>query len=256
MTGTMTTPVVPGFSWQAGAAGPLLVAEALNSCARHAFTTRAFDASAGNAHGSLAALLEVPEPSLVRVRQVHGASVLYVEKENDAVSGTPADAIVVARPRAAAAVAVADCVPVLIADRGRRVVAAIHAGWRGTAAGVVGATVRAIGEHGVPPEDLVAAIGPSIGACCYQVDRPVREAFLSRRGEADAWFAPDGPDRWRLDLWAANRFALVDAGVPADAIHVAAQCTFHQPSLFHSYRREGTQAGRLFAAIRLEADRP
>jgi YfiH family protein len=249
----VTTPLVAaGFGWTDGPTGPVLVSHALASCAPHAFTTRALDrAVSSDSRAALGHLFAVPASSVVRVRQVHGATVVTVLPDHD-VPGDAADAIVSTDPSRVIAVAVADCVPVLLADRERRVVAAAHAGWRGTVSGVVGAAVAAIADAGAEPGRLVAAIGPSIGPCCYQVDRPVRDAFLSRDPEAEAWFSPDGDARWKLDLWAANRAALVKAGVSPHAIHVARLCTFDHPGLCHSFRRDATAAGRMFGAIRLE----
>ena len=251
-----TTPVVRGFVWRTRSTGPTLVASALAPLAPHAFTTRAFESPPpGGSPAAIAGLFGLPESAVVRVRQVHGAEVLSIGPGGGADPGAAADAIVARDPSKAIAVSVADCVPVLLADRRRRVVAAVHAGWRGTAAGVVGAAVARMRDEGVPASDLVAAIGPSIGPCCYQVDRPVREAFMARRRGATGWFTADGPDRWKLDLWEANRSALLDAGVLTEAIHVAGLCTFHHADVFHSYRREGAHSGRMFAAIRLEPDR-
>jgi copper oxidase (laccase) domain-containing protein len=118
------------------------------------------------------------------------------------------------------------------------------------AAGVVRAAVEALGSAGVDARDLVAAIGPSIGACCYQVDARVRDAYLAVTPEAAAWFDDDGPGHWRLDLWRAGRDSLVDAGVPAPSVHVARLCTADHPDRFFSHRREGASAGRMAAAIR------
>ena len=230
------------------------MAEALEPLTRHAFTSRDVDGMAppGAAAAALMApLVGVPPGDIVRVRQVHGASIVRVVPGVPVDASAAADVLIATDPARAVAVAVADCVPVLIADRKHRVVAAVHAGWRGTASGAVPAAVRAIAAAGIEPHALVAAIGPSIGPCCYQVDLPVREAFLTDTPGAAEWFVPDGPSHWKLDLWAANRHALVSAGVPHDAVHVARLCTFHHPDACHSFRRDGSAAGRMFAAIRL-----
>jgi YfiH family protein len=248
------TPVAAGFRWTDSAAGRALVCESLAPFASHVFATRELrfvrpldDPD----YGALAETLGVSAADVVRVRQVHGRTVVMVQR-GDAIATPPdADAIVSTDHARAIAVRVADCVPVLIADRGRRVVAAVHAGWRGTAAGVCGATIEAITALGVEPGDLVAAIGPSIGPCCYQIDRPVREAFEAAQPGADAWFEADGPDRWRLDLWAATEDQLSRAGVPRASISTARLCTADNLSVCYSFRKEGADAGRMVAAIRL-----
>jgi YfiH family protein len=248
------TAVSEGFRWIESAAGKVLQAESLQPLAAHAFTTRQRQfrgVSADDDYARLAASLNVTPDEIVRVKQVHGRSVLVLGPR-DAVPAPPdADAIVSTDRARAVAVRVADCVPVLIADRGRRVVAAVHAGWRGTCAGIASATVEAIAELGVPASDLVAAIGPSIGPCCYQVDDRVRTAFLGMTPDAAAWFTEDGPGHWKLDLWQANADQLEDAGIPAGAVHVAKMCTAENLSDWFSYRAEGSGTGRLVAAIRL-----
>ena len=250
----MPTPeVARGFAWEQTSVGRILIAQLLQPLARHAFTTRGFGSASGgtDAVGALAELLDVARTRLIRVRQVHGRDVLEVRPGDIVPPAFPADAIVTTDESRPVAVAVADCVPVLLADRRRRAVAAVHAGWRGTAAGAVMAAVERLERAGVSRSDLVAAIGPSIGPCCYQVDAPVRDAMLDRSPRADAWLSPDGAAHWRLDLWRANADQLVEAGVPADAIQIAHFCTADHLDECFSYRKEGRGAGRLFAAIRL-----
>jgi hypothetical protein len=234
--------------------GRRLTSSALAPHASHLFTTRdlAFRDDSAADYGRLAEDLGAAADRILRVRQVHGRVVAVAAAGGPwPSSNVGADAIVSFEPGTVASVRVADCVPILLADRAGRVVAAVHAGWRGTCAGITPATVEAIADAGVPPSDLVAAIGPSIGPCCYQVDDRVRTTFLGMTPDAAAWFAEDGPGHWRLDLWQANAEQLEYAGVPADAIHVVRWCTADQPDTCFSYRREGTGAGRLVAAIKL-----
>jgi YfiH family protein len=253
----MPTPeVAEGFVWVETPAGRVLTAEALSAYARHAFTTRDFGArSSGitDCLGALAELLDVERSRIVRARQVHGCGVIDVGAVHELAPGQAADALVSTDTSRPVAVAVADCVPVLLADRRRRAVAAVHAGWRGTAARVVVAAVQALERSGVPASDLVAAIGPSIGPCCYQVDARVRDVFLAGSPEADVWFASDGDGHWRLDLWRANADQLIEAGLRHDTIHVARYCTADHLDDCCSYRKEGAAAGRMFAAIRSTA---
>jgi hypothetical protein len=247
-----TTSVGDGFQWTAGAGGRTLVQPALGAIAAHLFSTRDLSFRGDRADDDrqrLGVSLGVSVDDVVTVKQVHGRTVHHVSA--NAQAPVDADAIVCTDPTRAIAVFVADCVPILLADRQRRVVAAIHAGWRGTCAGVATAAVEAIDELGVRPTDLVAAIGPAIGPCCYQVDGRVRTAFLGMTPDAVAWFTEDGLERWKLDLWQANIDQLESAGVPADAIHASRICTADHLETCFSYRREGAGTGRLAAAIRL-----
>jgi YfiH family protein len=254
-----TPRVAPGFTWSASEVGRTLQSSDLAQVASHAFTTRDVtfrDDSAGDAGGRLAATLGVSADRLIGVTQVHGRAVRLVTAAGAAAEPGEtverADAIVSTDPRCAIVVRAADCVPILLADRQRRLVAAVHAGWRGTCAGVTTAVLEAIQELGVSPADLVVAIGPSIGPCCYQVDGRVRTAFLGMTPDAVAWFTEDGLERWKLDLWQANADQLEAGGVPASAIHVCRLCTADHLETCFSYRREGVGTGRLAAAIRLD----
>ena len=248
-----TTTVAPAFNWTDGTGGRVLACRPLGDAAAHVFSSRDLqDASDATRVDwtRLAPLLGVTSGRIVRVKQVHGRAVLRVEPGSVTPELPEADAIVSTDPDRAIAVRVADCVPVLLADRRGGVVAAVHAGWRGTCAGVTAQAMETAVAMGADPAEIVAAVGPSIGPCCYQVDEKVRHAFLAMTPDAAAWFAEDGPGRWKLDLWRANAEQLEAAGVPASSIHISRVCTAERLDVCFSYRREGATTGRLVAAIR------
>jgi YfiH family protein len=177
--------------------------------------------------------------------QVHGAVVLSAD--SGGVLGE-ADASVATRPGLAVGVVTADCVPVLVAA-GPHAVAAVHAGWRGLARGVIPRALEALAQA-APGARLVAAIGPSIGPCCYEVDAPVIEAMRERFGVAvEPALRPARPGHALLDLAALARAALLVAGVPAESIGVVGACTRCDAARFHSFRRDGPRAGRLLSWI-------
>ncbi len=243
----MTSNETSGWRWRDEPCGPVLNHEALTDLAAHLFGGRSREWG----DERVARALGVEPQGVVRVTQVHGRTVAHVRPGEPFPSGTQADAIISTDPTRAVLVRVADCVPVLLADSRHRVVAAVHAGWRGTCAAIVTATVEAIAEWGGPAEDLVAAIGPSIGPCCYQVDGRVRNTFLAMTPSAAEWMTDDGIERWKLDLWQANIDQLIHAGVPDHAIHVSRICTAESLDRCFSYRAEGAGAGRMVAAVRL-----
>ena len=138
----------------------------------------------------------------------------------------------------------ADCVPLLFADERQGVCAVAHAGWRGTVAQIGGKTVEAmLQSFGSRLEDIIAAIGPSIGQCCYEVDDFVR----GKAAGYEQFFAPraEKPGKYLLDLWGYNREVLLDAGLKAENILTAGVCTEHNHEMFCSYRAEQGKTGRM-----------
>ena len=186
------------------------------------------------------------------LRQVHGPAVIEVDRGG--LAGQ-ADALATGQPGLPLCISTADCLPVVLFDPRHRQLAAAHAGWRGTVQGVSPAAVQSLTGAGSAPADLVVAIGPSIGACCYEVDAPVVESFQAAFPAAwEAWFTPKGPGKWMLDLWQANVDQLRQAGVRPERIEVLGLCTGCRPDLLFSYRRE-RGAGRLVAVAALPGPR-
>jgi len=204
---------------------------------------------------AVATAIGVGPDDLLLVRQVHEATVAVASADRPRPWPRPdADAIVSNDSTAAIAVRVADCVPILLAEESGRAVAAIHAGWRGTAKRAAIAGVAALqARYGVRPERILAAIGPHIGACCYEVGESTRQAFREA-GHHPAllarWFDPRPPDKFRLDLARATRDQLEGAGLMPANIHNADLCTRTHADLLHSFRAEGEKAGRMVGVIK------
>lgn len=248
------TRVAADFDVRLTAAGRVWQSRSLAVVAQHVFTSRDLrlrEPSMAVDLERLAGVFDVHAADLVLVRQVHGAVIHEVEADGPIRLMPEADAVISTDPARPIVIRVADCVPILLADRHGRAVAAIHAGWRGTAAGVAGKTVERLRQLGIPPSDLHAAIGPSIGPCCYQVSRDTRQAFLDTEPATGRCFRPDDTGKWLLDLWRANAADLERSGVRASKIQFARVCTADRPRECFSFRKEGAETGRMAAAIRL-----
>jgi len=268
-----------GFHWAQLVAGPALVCETLKPIAPHFFTTRAWQlgeratADAADGWKEIAAAARVDVAHLGRLHQVHGADVVAYKRGGPAPPATPpqADIVLTDDPSLAIAVQTADCMPVLIGDRRTKAVAAAHAGWRGLVARVPAIAIeRMVHDLGSDPSDLIVAVGPAIGACCYEVGEDVRTRFAQAESsptELARWFrtAPASlianpsmsaltstrrPDHWFFDGWSCAREQLESAGVPGDQIFIAGLCTASHEASFCSYRRDGAGTGRLAAVIR------
>ena len=214
---------------------------------------------------------------VVGLRQIH-SDIIHVVGAADVPQGEQApkgDALITREPGVLLVVQTADCIPILLADTKNRAIAAIHSGWRGTAQRIAEKTLgRMQMEFGTRPQDVIAALGPGIGGCCYEVGHEVVKEFSAKFPKAREWFAgpfdtlengdndsnwlpwltmrPPGhappPPRVQLDLIAANRAILASAGIAPEKIQSSDFCTSCRSDLFFSYRRERT-TGRMMAAI-------
>jgi polyphenol oxidase len=186
-------------------------------------------------HGFGTRLSAVDQDRMASLNQVHSATVLVAD-EPEGCSGE-GDALISGRPGTFVSVRSADCFPILMADRRSRTVAALHAGWRGTAAEIVIRTLEKMrANFQTNPIDVFAVIGPGIGACCYFVGEDVALKF----GRKIAG---------HLDLAAVNRRQLLMAGIPGEQIDAVGGCTFCEAEMFHSFRRDKQQAGRMISYI-------
>jgi YfiH family protein len=257
----MTLPLVPdSFYWTRERWGAALRCRPLDALAPHLFSSRQLELSSPEGEGALGAAVRATD--VVMVTQVHGAATVVVRDQATLPSrGTEGDVLLSNRPGVAVGVRAADCVPLLVADAVTGAVAAVHAGWRGTAAGAARAAVEALArQFGSRPADLIAAVGPSIGSCCYAVRSDLVDAFAAaghERSLIDRWFLSAPPARGsrerpplRLDLAGANRDQLILAGVSPEHIHLSGLCTAMHLDVLTSYRVEREQAGRLAAVIR------
>jgi len=196
------------------------------------------------------ALREMGAPSLYLPRQVHGAGVTVLGSMPGpgVTRGPEADAVVTGLANVALGVLTADCVPILLWDGKGKAVAAVHAGWRGLASGVIPRTIEELGDFGVLPSDLVARIGPAIGPCCYEVDASFAERFERdvEGGKADL-SREEGRPAINLPLVAERQ--LISAGLPLGGILDFRRCTSCEKDLFFSHRRKKSPTGRQLSAV-------
>lgn len=265
--------LVHGFSTRLGGASRLDGRAALNLGFTDWDTRRNVSAN----RAKLLRALRAEQMHLVSLQQVH-SDVIHV-LDAPPKRAPRGDAAITRAPGVLLAVQTADCVPILLVDTARRIVAAVHAGWRGTLRRIAAKTLgRMRMEFGTRPESVVVVLGPAIGQCCYEVGREVAQAYASQFAEAREWFdgplkrlaageepnplkwlsmAPPGhdppPARVRLDLFAANRWQLLDAGVNAATIFASELCTSCRTDLLFSYRREGSRTGRLMGVVGVRA---
>jgi YfiH family protein len=263
--------IVSAYEDAEGRALPLVRSALIAAPFRHGFATRAGGVSAppydllnlggkwGDAPESVAEnrrrLARAAGAPLYAASQVHGVTIARVRAGDgpDDVARLQADGLCTDRADVALAVFVADCIPAVVVDPRTGAFAAVHAGWRGTVAGVLPAAVQALGEHfGARPGDLRVALGPAIGPCCFEVGPEVVEAFeLALPGARDAGVVvnakPGG--KAHVDLKLANLVFLERAGVSPDAVDAGPECTSCDRARFFSYRRDKGQTGQHLAFV-------
>ncbi len=206
---------------------------------------------------TLCAALEINPERLIFPKQTHTATVKTIassffdmDKEEKKRFLNEIDAVITNLKGVCVAIKTADCVPVLLYDPKRKVVAAVHAGWRGTVQDIVIKTIqKMIKEFGTDTSDLIAGIGPSICPEVYEVGEEVWKQF------GPEFYLPTytaKPDKRLLNLWQANYHQLIVAGIPANQIEVARTCTFSDPDRFFSARRDGIKTGRMATGIMIK----
>jgi polyphenol oxidase len=209
--------------------------------------------------GLLSDAFAIPPGRFLAVNQVHGDCIITIDRPDFEIpfrvpfpgeADLSCDAVLTNQPGLAVGIKTADCVPIFLADRAKRLIGAVHAGWRGTALGIAGKAVDTLTERfSSRVEDILVAIGPSIGPCCYRVDDTVLRAMpSSARGQS--FFRPAGEaGRWMMDLPEANRRQLEERGIPRQNIGSSGVCTSCRRDLFFSHRRDGQKTGRHFNFI-------
>jgi len=201
----------------------------------------------------LAFSCEADEKMFVFPRQTHSDNIAVVNSATGQSTIENTDALITSEPGLFVCVQTADCVPVLLFDPEKKVVAAVHAGWKGTISKIAGKTVAKMTEaFGCNPADIIAGIGPSIHMHAYEVGPEVVEAAEANFSNSPALLKPSmNTGHAYFDLWEANQTVLKEAGIKEENIEVIGLCSFEHASLFFSARREGSETGRMVSGIKL-----
>lgn len=203
--------------------------------------------------------LGISEERLILPRQTHGDNVLCIDSDflllprdvqRKQLYGV--DAVVTSLPRCCIGVSTADCIPLLMYDCKKRVMAAVHAGWRGTVARIAENALQTMTQrYGTQPTDICAVIGPGISLAAFEVGNEVYDAFHAA-GFPMQRIAQKIASKWHIDLWEANRLQLLGSGVMEEQISVSGICTYSRHDEFFSARRLGINSGRIFNGIMME----
>lgn len=199
----------------------------------------------------LAKALNIEKKQMVSPKQTHSKNIGLVKSPKDIFPNT--DALITNVTGICIYVRTADCVPILLYDPVQKAIAAIHSGWKSTLQEISRHTIKIMQkEFGTSPENLIAGIGPSIGPDVYEVGPEVIEQFQNQFN-VDNYINPiKNSDKGLLNLWKINHQILIDSGIPEKQIEIAEMCTYSNPDLFYSARRDGVNSGRLATGIMLK----
>lgn len=248
--------------------------------AGHCFTTRMGGVSEGNlgtlnlgfSRGDkkenvdknfdiICAALGVKKEDCVTLRQVHSTKIVKADESlkgmgfRDDIERIEADGLVTNKKGIVLVTFHADCVPLYFVDTKNKAIGLAHSGWRGTADGMGEKMLKTMAkEYGTDPADVVAAIGPSIGKCCFQVDKPVVDIFRNNFKFADKYIRDDEsyPGKYKIDLWGINKEMFMECGVKEENIEIGGLCTMCRPDIFYSHRVMGEERGTMAAFLFLK----
>jgi len=199
----------------------------------------------------LAASLQIEKSQFVFPKQTHSAHIGIVRSNKDIFPDT--DALITNAQGICISVRTADCVPVLLFDPKKKVIAAIHSGWKGTVQKISKKTIEIMQkEFGTKPSDIIAGIGPCIGPTIYEVGMEVKELFDEKFPRNNFFSSVKNSEKYILDLWKANTRVLIESGINENKIELAEMCTYSNQELFFSARRDKNKTGRLASGIMLK----
>lgn len=208
----------------------------------------------------LATAFGIPLEDFLVLNQVHGDDIFVIKPHGNYFSSRETlnyDAIVTSRTNLAVCIKTADCVPLFFVDRAKKVIAVIHAGWKGTALQISAKVIRLMQKQfGSQPADILAAIGPSIGLCCYEVDAIASDAFRQHKNHELFLHPGKRKGKWMLDLVLANRTQILACGVPDANIEESGFCTVCHQDSFFSHRGSGGITGRQINFMMIKGEAP
>jgi polyphenol oxidase len=208
----------------------------------------------------LATAFSIPLDQFLTLNQVHGDDIFVIKPFGDYFPENKTlnyDAIVTTRQNLAICIKTADCVPVFIVDRAKKIIAAVHAGWKSTALEISAKVIRMLcDKYGSYPRDILAAIGPAIGLCCFEVDEEAADIFQNQKDHEAFLFPGERPNKWIVDLPEANRRQMINCGIPEANIDVSGLCTSCRQDLFFSHRGSGGITGRQLNFMMIKGEAP